>query len=1271
MSFKDTVNNPIVREMEKDYRRAIAQKIRNRLQQLENANEKDKRRWIWELLQNANDTVTDGRKVDIRITVTEQGIEFSHNGDYFSPRNITNLVHQISSKEGEDNIGRFGTGFLTTHTLSRIIEISGIYTEKEKYTKFQMTLDRTGSTEKELVSCLEKTWDTLEEIVLERKPQEIIWTKLKYLNHDKTVAEDTIIDFKTFIHYNLAFVPSIGSITVDNKLTNSYFSIKETSKETINEVLSIISFEEINNTHKTERKILLADDSKIQAALEITSTNTAAYSISRIKKNIPRIFCAFPLIGTEKFHFPMVLNSRNFMPKTERDGLYLKGETAQTEKNKPLLIAALSLFTSTLEYLSILKTEKLYLLAEQKEAFKDDYFDIDWYQEFIQKPIQDRLLDSPIVKTETGTFEKIKTIKFPYHSRDKQLDSKITKELWKFQSALYPSLIPQESDIENWTNVLWEGCTKVSLASFANNIQKFEFMDSLAKELKENLPEKEVFEWLNEVILFYIKNGYYLLNQYKICPNQEKAGQGRFCLKNELYVDSLIQEELKDIYEIFTEIKPWRKELLSQKIPALEKKLKEEKKIRYSINIIQGISAKIEQEQTNQEQVRKAVFSLISLMPKGQSSTDYKKNREYRIDVYRFNSNFFKEDVPTVKLVADLPIKTWEVADKWAFNLLTATIEELGSTKKLSEKLNLENKEIAADWLNELFIFFIKEDKKAPLSRKIYPNQLGLFSHKYSLYQDGNIAEEFKDILEELDKLVDTEVKGWRSILLEERITAFKEKEKLPTKTTQDISDAINKIITTISHGNFEVFRVVIFKLAAFINAENRHQRKLWEYLRTFYLEEVPQQLQPVKNAINFDWQACFLCCVEMLITDISKLEKTAVLKNKLHGDVEVIDWLNDFLDFIHESDSYKHLLDGDIYAVIPNQNGGFQYKNRLWLDNEIDQDLKEIISLLNKPWLDTILDDNIYLELPPDRTKTTIEAAIEVDSIFRTYTDDTQRSEYVQSFRLISKWLTKADPLFIQKNMSWVFNNKTELALSLLGTDKEKDEIFQIIESGKAPLLSKIAKQEDFTIEDLEKLIENPEQTKILISQLGNNSHSRWSEAKSFEEEIQERTGNSANSLEELITKYNILKEKNKKEEEEEQQREPKFSFRREGKSSWSTVNFEAVRISNETARESIYQHLKSLNDYDVTSWTKESNTIIKNVKKHGITIGLVTKGADNKIIYINSAEQELLSDTKNFSELWVHSNGKIYQITLGQILKIWNVQSIKIDMFDFSNKS
>lgn len=111
-----------------DGNRSIADKIIKRLHDLDNTVENNQGRWAWELLQNAKDSIAeeDDRAVSVQIELNVDSVEFKHNGTHFTELDIRGLINQISSKEVEEGqqtkkTGRFGTGFLTTHILSRII----------------------------------------------------------------------------------------------------------------------------------------------------------------------------------------------------------------------------------------------------------------------------------------------------------------------------------------------------------------------------------------------------------------------------------------------------------------------------------------------------------------------------------------------------------------------------------------------------------------------------------------------------------------------------------------------------------------------------------------------------------------------------------------------------------------------------------------------------------------------------------------------------------------------------------------------------------------------------------------------------------------------------------------------------------------------------------------------------------------------------------------------------------------------------------------------
>ena len=92
---------------------------------LENNIELSSRRWIFELLQNCKDVSKDDLNVEIELS--KNCLEFRHNGRAFNIDDLSYLIHQISTKEREEKefdksiktTGKFGTGFITTHLLSK------------------------------------------------------------------------------------------------------------------------------------------------------------------------------------------------------------------------------------------------------------------------------------------------------------------------------------------------------------------------------------------------------------------------------------------------------------------------------------------------------------------------------------------------------------------------------------------------------------------------------------------------------------------------------------------------------------------------------------------------------------------------------------------------------------------------------------------------------------------------------------------------------------------------------------------------------------------------------------------------------------------------------------------------------------------------------------------------------------------------------------------------------------------------------------------------
>lgn len=152
----DAGANTIWREMD-NLRKAAPEKKENM-----------RRRWVWELVQNASDCTPKGSKINIEIKfVDKESLEFSHDGLPFTYENLVDLITQISSKQSdeEEKTGKFGTGFISTHLLSEKVTISGVFKQSDDLLKrMSFELDRSETTYHGVRENIKRTLGFLENI---------------------------------------------------------------------------------------------------------------------------------------------------------------------------------------------------------------------------------------------------------------------------------------------------------------------------------------------------------------------------------------------------------------------------------------------------------------------------------------------------------------------------------------------------------------------------------------------------------------------------------------------------------------------------------------------------------------------------------------------------------------------------------------------------------------------------------------------------------------------------------------------------------------------------------------------------------------------------------------------------------------------------------------------------------------------------------------------------------------------------------------------------
>jgi len=262
------------------------------------ATELSARRWVWELLQNAKDVANE--KVKIEIELGADYVEFRHNGNPFEMEHLTYLIEQISTKErrGEDEqnekktTGQFGTGFMTTHLLSKVVELESVLYDKETgiYKNFNLILDRSATTIDGMKKNVDLAFEVFDRLDNEQespalknyKPNENCDTKFRYLLDEKSleVAKQGIEDLYNSLPFTLIFIPQIEEVKIiaENQ-TDIFKNVEPTIPEEVN-ISEIKTNQEPFCFGKCWTVISLQDNSK-RATLYLANGSRCILSFTR------------------------------------------------------------------------------------------------------------------------------------------------------------------------------------------------------------------------------------------------------------------------------------------------------------------------------------------------------------------------------------------------------------------------------------------------------------------------------------------------------------------------------------------------------------------------------------------------------------------------------------------------------------------------------------------------------------------------------------------------------------------------------------------------------------------------------------------------------------------------------------------------------------------------------------------------------------------------------------------------------------------------------
>ena len=541
-----------------------ANKIIDSLKKIElDNNENTSYRWIWELIQNAKDVTNYTGTVDIFIDFDEHNrfLKFSHNGKLFSTQNIVFLIEQVSTKDREEiykdkkkTTGKFGTGFLTTHLLSKKVNVSGYIQDDDEDTySFNIDIDRSSDKQSEIINSISESCMQLEKNAVEVKneiSQINFNTCFTYLldEYGIDIAKKGLNNLITSIAYVFAFVPELNSITINAKTFKLDYNqkiVREEQKETQLEKASVVAIKNTINDKTEHRYIfILSDDEEVplSIACEIVQDHKAKY-IKKFSEKLPRLFCDFPLLGTENLSFPVVINCASFNPTEPRDGIHLtKKDVKDVNENKSYIVRSVSLYKTLLEYLSLKDYRCLYNLTKITTQEEKSWLDLDWFEENVINVVKNGIIHCKLINTLTGEKQPLvdewgdPCILLPNY-----LDNPTVRELvWKLSSKLFPEKLPTIEELHDWSESLWDECKNLYVQNLIGVVEAAAILSNLSEQISG-----DVIQWLNSLYLLLYSSNLELYKSLNGEPRIILNQNGIFCNLNDVLYDNNIEEEYK------------------------------------------------------------------------------------------------------------------------------------------------------------------------------------------------------------------------------------------------------------------------------------------------------------------------------------------------------------------------------------------------------------------------------------------------------------------------------------------------------------------------------------------------------------------------------------------------------------------------------------------------------------------------------------------------------------------------------------------------------
>lgn len=959
------------------------------------------KRWFWELLQNAIDTIAEkgNRKVKVKVNIepTSYGAEmtFIHDGECFQDTSnenkfddFKNLILPRSGKKtsNKKTVGKFGTGFLSTHNLSLKIDVKGVFQPNEGSPfKVKTALDRTyfmdeddqfdGKRIDSITAGMDEYYSEMEK--KEPVTDSDYTTKFKYYLNGPSAIEKLRTGLKD-IEFSLPIVMTLNSkiekIQIENNLDNLHYSFYPGNWFNYNDITITNTIKENNKGKQTSSVMSIKADNitvcwPIEAYNEgspIKFLNVKKDYHKTVKDTFPIVYCTFPLIGSGTLKFPVIIHSDSFKPNETRDGISLTNSTYEKDgendgekeiieldkENKTLLVKAVSLYKSFIEKVSE-DAESLYFISEVNGFIESDWIDKDWHKTEISSSLKEIIKTTPIIDVSENKTERKSILNnegeikifFPTLSNgdDNKKRPRLNQKLFILSKHLFGNKIPLWKDLKYWHEILWQEKDVIKILNIEDIVEEVASYGSLKKlASKLNRSISDTLKWLNYLYLLIddLSEGR-LYKDYPILPNQK----GNFKLGERLYSenpDSKIEPEMICVLRSLNSLRDWFDYLVHREVKCAyhfeQKSLKEDVGPEINQILVEKTPSGYYKILLDKPRAVRVLQRLLSFkIGVSRKTSDKQKAFHYSQEI--FGSK--KERI--VEFYNDF---NTDNAVKHIFRLINTEIEDTVNLDGLS-KLLKKDKKSTISWLNDYLNSQVKSADYENLVHwaNIIPNQYedfcahGKQEDKVRIYKPYSIVNQ--QISDELDKTIIKVLKDlssefshdWKKILVMDGINLT----SLPTKTWQDlghgIDDEVRQILSTIVEDSQDQKEKYLQPMLTLLDwCEQKSNKKIAEeYFKTTYTNKDKLWLQ-----LTFSTDTVEILKDKHSLNIAKRFKASGIPVDQVNQTIDVLESIqkkigeNAVSDFISKAEKYMSTKE--------------KFKNRFETGQNIEELLKDTL---------------------------------------------------------------------------------------------------------------------------------------------------------------------------------------------------------------------------------------------------------------------------------------------------------------------------------------